>query len=56
MQLALFGAVKAPLDEEVSQRLRTHVGAEKGCIPAALDVHRLLRNGHHNSVDATCEQ
>lgn len=56
MQLALFGAVKAPLDEEVSQRLWTRVRAEKGCVPAGLDVHCLLRNGHHNSVDVTCGQ
>lgn len=56
MQLALFGTVKAPLDKEISQRLRTRVRTEEGCVAARRDIHYLLRNGHHNAAGVTCGQ
>lgn len=56
MQLALFGTVKAPLNKEISQRSRTRVCTEEGCVSTCSDIHYLLRDGHHNTADVACGQ
>lgn len=56
MQLALFGTVKAPLNKEISQRSRTGVCTEEGCVSTCGDIHYLLRDGHHHTADVACGQ
>lgn len=56
MQLALFGTVKTPLNKEISQRSRTGVCAEEGCVSTCRDIHCLLWDGHHNPAGVACGQ